>query len=59
MNVAKLRNSLYEVAIRFNEDDFRDDAGFGRFRAAIEKKLREVFTEDAPRQIALSDWLLN
>jgi flagellar basal body-associated protein FliL len=55
---AKIRSRLFEVAMRFGENDFRTKEGFERFHKAILVELKDAFGEHAPRGVSLRDWML-
>jgi len=59
LNRAKILNALNETAIQFTFEDFQGPSGFARFKTTYLNALKTLFGKDAPRTIALRDWLMN
>lgn len=59
LNRVKVLNALNEVAVQFNFEDFTTPSGFTRFKTAYLAALKGVFKENAPRTIAIRDWIIN
>lgn len=58
LNRAKLMNTVNEVAGQFVLDDFAASTGFATFKGALQANYKTLFGKDAPRQIAVKDWVM-
>ena len=59
LNRAKLITEIREVVARYRIEDFEVSTGMDSLKQGIRTRLAMSFREHAPKEVFLTDWVLN